>query len=247
MRPGLLPLAFGFAGVNDEREGRMKILCTNGVKAVMVELIPAFERKMGEAVAVTWGSTVGLLKDIEAGATADIAVLTNEVIDDLIGRGKAIAGSRIDLARSAIGIAVRKDAAKPDIASAEALKRALLTAKSVAHSRTGLSGIYFPTVLERLGIVEAMKAKIVLPEAGAPVGDLVARGDAELGVQQISELLPVAGIDIVGPLPDPLQKITVFSAGVLAGAKDAKACKAFIDFAASGSRPLLAAKGLSAP
>src|SRR5258705_2281160 len=182
----------------------MKALCTNGVKSVMLDLVPAFERTSGTKIVISWGSANGLLKELESGAAGDVAVLTAEAIDDLIKQGKVKAGSRVDLARSGIGVAVRKGAKRPDIASPEALKRALLAAKSVAHSKTGLSGIYFPTVLARLGIAEEMRAKIVMPDAGTPVGELVANGEAEIGIQQITELLPLAGIDIVRPLPPPL-------------------------------------------
>ena len=224
----------------------MKILCSNGVKSVMLEILPACERKSGARIETVWGSTMGLQKDIAAGADGDLAVLTAEVIDGLIAEGKAAAGSRADLARSGIGVAVRKGAAKPDIASPEALKRALLAARSVSHSKTGQSGIYFPTVLAKLGISDAMKSKLVGPEGGTPIGEVVARGEAEIGIQQISELLPVPGIEIVGPLPGPLQKITVFSAGVLATAQDQNRAKEVLAFIAQASRPLLQAKGLEA-
>jgi molybdate transport system substrate-binding protein len=222
----------------------MKVLCTNGVKTVMLDLVPAFERMSGAKLTITWGSANSLLKELEAGAAGDLAVLTAEAIDELIARGVVVPESRVDLARSGIGIAVRKGAAKPDIATPEALERALLAAKSVAHSKTGMSGIYFPTVLARLGIAEAMKGRIVTPEPGTPVGEVVANGDAELGVQQISELLPVAGIEIVGPLPAALQKITTFSAGVLAGSKDRDAAMALAKYVATQSPPLLKSKGL---
>ena len=222
----------------------MKVLCTNGLKTVMLDLAPAFERTSGTKLAITWGSAAGLVKELEAGAAADLVILTAEAIDDLIKRGKVVAGSRVDLARSGIGIAVRKGASKPDIGSPDALKQTLLAAKSVAHSKTGMSGIYFPTVLARLGIADEMKPKIVTPDPGTPVGEVVARGDAEVGVQQISELLPVAGIEIVGPLPDALQKITTFSAGVLVAAKEPDAARALVKFVASASRPLLKDKGL---
>jgi molybdate transport system substrate-binding protein len=222
----------------------MRTLCTNGMKSVLLELVPEFERTTGSKVVVTWGSANGLLKELETGTGGDLAILTAEAIDGLIVRGKVIAGSRIDLARSGIGIAVRKGASKPDIASPEALKRALLAAKSVAHSKTGMSGIYFPTVLERLGIADEMKGKIVMPEPGTPVGEVVANGEAEIGVQQISELLPIAGIDVVGPLPPTLQKITTFSAGLLAAAKEQEIAAALVKFLASRAPPLLAGKGL---
>jgi molybdate transport system substrate-binding protein len=222
----------------------MEVLCTNGVKSVMLDLIPAFERERGIKIAVSWGSTQALLKDLESGARGDLAVLTDEAIDALMEHGKVNAGSRVDLARSGIGVAVRKGAKRPDIASPEALKRALLAAKAVAHSKTGLSGIYFPTVLARLGIADEMKGKIVIPDAGTPVGELVAKGDAELGIQQISELLPVAGVEIVGPLPQPLQKITTFSGGVLTAAKEPSLATALLKFVAAQSPRLLKEKGL---
>ena len=116
----------------------MKVICTNGVKSIMLDLVPAFERTSGTKIVITWGSTNGLLKELEGGAVGDLAILTAEAIDDLIEHGKAVAGSRVDLARSAIGVAVRKGAKHPDIGSPEALKRALIAAKSVAHSKTGL-------------------------------------------------------------------------------------------------------------
>jgi molybdate transport system substrate-binding protein len=222
----------------------MKVLCTNGLKTVMLDLAPAFERTSGTKLTITWGSAAGLVKELEAGAAADLVILTAEAIDDLIKRGKVVAGSRVDLARSGIGIAVRKGASKPDIGSPDALKQTLLAAKSVAHSKTGMSGIYFPTVLARLGIADAMKSKIVMPEPGTPVGDVVAKGEAEIGVQQISELLPVAGVDVVGPLPASLQKITTFSAGIPSAAKEPDAAKALVTFVAKEARPLLGPKGL---
>jgi molybdate transport system substrate-binding protein len=222
----------------------MKVLCTNGVKSVMLDLVPAFERAHATKVAIAWGSTKTLLDDLEAGADGDLAVLTDDAIDDLIVRGKVVSGTRIDLARSGIGVAVRKGADKPDIGSPEALKHALLAARSVSHSKTGLSGLYFPTVLVRLGIADAVRPKIVLPDPGTPVGEIVARGEAEIGIQQISELLPVAGIDIVGPLPPVLQRITTFSAGVLAAAQEPETAKALAHFVATQSKPLLQQKGL---
>src|SRR5215470_977101 len=211
----------------------MKVLCTNGLKTVMLDLVPAFERISGTKPQITWGSTNGLIKELDGGAAADLVILTAEAIDDLIKRGKVVAGSRVDLARSGIGVAVRRGARKPDIGTPEALKKALLAAKSVAHSKTGMSGIYFPTVLARLGIAEQMKSKIVMPDPGTPVGEVVAKGEAEIGIQQISELLPVPGVEVVGPLPKELQKITTFTAGVLAAAGEPAVAEALVKFVAS--------------
>ena len=222
----------------------MEMLCTNGVKSLMLDVVSAFERTSGTRVVITWGATNSLLKDLEGGAGGDLAILTAEAIDDLMSGGRVVAGSRVDLARSGIGVAVRKGAKRPDIASPEALKRALLAAKSVAHSKSGMSGIYFPSVLARLGIADAMKAKIVIPDPGTPIGEVVAKGEAEIGIQQISELLPVAGIEIVGPLPAALQKITTFSAGVLTAAKEPDAAAALLKFVAAEAPRLLKQKGL---
>jgi molybdate transport system substrate-binding protein len=232
--------------VNEGRTGAapMKIHCTNGVKSVMLDLVPQLERQCGTRLTVVWGATNTIIKEFETGGDGDVAILTAEAIDQFITAGKATPGSRVDLARSAIGIAARKGAKKPDIGSTDALKRALLSARTVAHSKSGLSGIYFPTVLSRLGIADAMKSKIVIPDPGTPVGEVVARGEAELGIQQISELLPVPGIEIVGPLPADLQKVTTFSAGVLSSARDPDAAKSLVELLAAGFPPLLKRKGL---
>jgi molybdate transport system substrate-binding protein len=214
-------------------EGRMKGLFSNGVKAVVLELLPAFERAGGGKPDILWASTNMLLEEIAKGTAGDLAILTDEAIDDQIRQGRMVAGSRVDLARSAIGIAVRAGAPRPDIKTPEAFRQALLSARAICYSKTGISGVYFPTVLERLGIVEALRNKTVIPTPGVLVGDIVARGEADIGIQQISELLPVAGIEVVGPLPDALQKVTVFSAGLFTGAKEADAAKALVKLLSS--------------
>src|SRR6267154_289810 len=211
-----------------QKRAGMKGLFSNGVKAVALELIPEFERARGIKLYIMWASTNMLLEEINKGATGDLAILTDEAIDDLIRQGRMMAGSRVDLAQSAIGIAVRNGAPKPDIGSAEAFKQALLSARTISYSKTGISGVYFPTVLDRLGIAEVVKSKTVIPTPGVPVGEVVARGEAGIGVQQISELLPVPGIEVVGPLPAALQKLTVFSAGIFVGARKADAARVLV-------------------
>jgi molybdate transport system substrate-binding protein len=223
----------------------MKLLLSNAVRAVMSELAPGFERSTGRQLAITWASTAMLIERIGRGERGDLTVLTAEAIDDLIAQEVVAAGSRVDLARSAIGIAVRAGARHPEIGSGAAFKQALLSAKSIAYSKTGVSGIYFPELLERLGIADAIKPKIVLPEAGLPVGEVVARGGAEIGVQQISELKPVAGIEVVGPLPPELQKITIFSAGLFVAAEDAEGAKLLLGaLTAPSARAIYAQKGM---
>jgi molybdate transport system substrate-binding protein len=223
----------------------MKGLFSNGVKAVVLDLLPEFERANGVTPAITWASTNMLMDEIRKGATGDLAILTDEAIDGLIQQGKMAAGSRVDLVRSAIGVAVRQGAPRPDIGSAAALKRTLLSARRICYSKTGISGVYFPTVLERLGIAEQVAAKVLIPPTGVPVGEVVANGDAEIGVQQISELLPVPGIEIVGPLPAGLQKVTVFSAGLFAGASEPQVAKALVALLTSpAARPVYERKGM---
>jgi molybdate transport system substrate-binding protein len=223
----------------------MKGLCSNGVKAVVLDLLPEFERTSRTTPAIIWASTNTLMDEIRNGATGDLAILTDEAIDDLIRQGKMVAGSRVDLARSAIGIAVRERAPKPDIGSAQALKNALLAARTISYSKTGISGVYFPTVLERLGIATQVASRVLIPPSGVPIGEVVAKGDAEIGVQQISELLPVPGIEIVGPLPAELQKVTVFSAGIFTGASEPQVAKALVALLTSAAaRPVYQRKGM---
>jgi molybdate transport system substrate-binding protein len=177
---------------------------------------------------VEFHATQALLKEIGEGKSADVVILTAEGIDALMAQGKLLSGSRIDLGRSGVGLAVRAGAKKPDIGSLDALKRSLLAAQSVAHSKQGASGIYFAGLLERLQLADRLKKRIVV-ERG-PVAARVASGEAELGAQLLCELAPVAGIDIVGPLPAEVQKYYAFSAAVMKAAKKPDAARAFIDF-----------------
>lgn len=224
----------------------MKMLCTNGLKTVLAEVIPGFERTMGVTVEASCASTNMLLDQIRGGARHDLALLTGDAIDSLIRQGAMIAGSRVDIARSAIGIAVRKGAPRPAIATVEALKSALLAAKSVAHSKTGISGLYAPVLFKRLGIAEQVAPKVVVPDP-VTVGEAVARGDAEMAFQQISELMPVAGVDVVGRLPGEVQKLTVFAAGIFVDAVERKAARALAEQLTSPAvRPVYARMGLDA-
>ena len=164
-------------------------------------------------------------------------------LGDFIKQGKVVADSRVDLVKSPIGIAVKSGAPKPDISSVDALKRALLAAKSIAHSKTGASGLYFVSLTERLGVAEVVRAKAKVQDG--IVGDVAARGEAEIAVQQISELMQSAGVDIVGPLPGELQSITIFSADVFAGSRQQAAAEAFVAYLASPTvAPVTRQKGM---
>jgi molybdate transport system substrate-binding protein len=211
------------------QSAEIRVLSSNGVQSVMVEMLPEFERATGHKVMIAYDTANLLLGRITAGEAADLGILPRPAADDLIKQGKVAAGGGQDLSRSGVGIAIRAGLPKPDINSPEALKRALLDAKSIAFTATGGSGIHFAKVIERLGIADQVKAKAKIP-AGGSVGELVAKGEAEMAVQQIPELLAVPGIQYVGPLPPELQIFTVFTAGVLAGARQPEAAKALLDF-----------------
>ncbi len=215
----------------------VRVMISGGLTAAYNALVPEFERLTGNKVLTAYGPSMGTTVNaipvrLERGEPADVLIMVGYALGDLAKQGKVIADSRIDLVKSPIGVAVKSGAPKPDISSADAVKRALLAAKSIAYSDSA-SGVYVSTeMFGKLGIADAMKDKARKIPA-TPVGEIVARGEAELGFQQISEMLPVPGIDIVGQLPPELQKITVFSAGIATGSKEPEAGKALIKFLAS--------------
>jgi molybdate transport system substrate-binding protein len=221
-----LALIAAFAAAGAAKGGEIKVLSTIGVKPALPEIVAEFERATGHKVAIVWGNAATLKTRYLEGEQADVAVLTAAAIDDLIKAGKVT--GKLDLARSGMGFAVKAGAPKPDISSPEALKRTLLAAKSVGYSSQGASGVYFVTVLERLGIAAEVKAKH--KDTPGAVGELVASGEAEIGMQQIPELAAVPGVEVIGPLPGELQVMTMFSAALDAKAKDNEAAKAFVKF-----------------
>lgn len=215
----------------------VRVMISGGLTAAYNALVPEFERATGHKVLTAYGPSMGTTTNaipvrLERGEPADVLIMVGYALGDLVKQGKVAADSRVDLVKSPIGVAVKSGAPKPDISSADSIKRALLAAKTIAYSDSA-SGVYVSTeMFDKLGITEAMKDKARKIPA-TPVGEIVARGEAEIGFQQISELKPVAGIDIVGPLPDDLQKITVFSAGIATVSKEPDAGKALIKFLAS--------------
>ncbi len=214
------------------------------MREALLELLPMFERATGHKPMPTFVGGVDIMKRMAAGETCDLVIMSGPQIDQLIAQGKLKAGSRVDLVRSGIGVAVRAGAPRPDISSAEAIKRALLAAKSITYS-SGPSGVYLANLFAKMGIAEALKAKVNPVPPGVPAGSLVARGEAEIGFQQISELLPVAGIDLIGPLPADIQEITVFSGGIHAAATQPDAAKALMTFITSPvAAPIITRKGL---
>ena len=210
---------------------QINVMSSAAMKAAYLELVPAFERATGNKVVTKWIPGVDLMQRVKDGETCDLVVMQASSIDELIRLGRLAGGSRIDLARSGVGIAVRTGAERPDISSGEAVKRALLAARSLSYS-TGPSGVYMLQLFERLGIAAEVKSKSRQVK-GEPAGAAVARGEVELGFQQVSELLPVPGIDVIGPLPPDIQQITIFAAGVHVAAKEPAAATALARFIAA--------------
>jgi molybdate transport system substrate-binding protein len=226
----------------------VKVITSGAFTAAYLQLVPEFERTTRHTVVTTFGASMGsgpntIPSRLQRGEAADVVILAGSALDDLIKQGKVVAGSRVDLVRSLMGMAVRAGAPRPDITSVDAFTQTLLRAKSIAISSSA-SGVYLSTeVFRRLGIAEQLKGKIKISEEA--VGTLVASGAAEIGFQQISELLPVAGIDYVGPLPDGVQRETVFAAGIVSGAQAPDTARALVKFFTSpAAAPVIRKSGL---
>jgi molybdate transport system substrate-binding protein len=220
----------------------IKILSGGAMRTLMVEVVPLFERATGHKAEIEFALTSALTRKIEAGAAFDVALLPRPELDELARAGKIASGSTADVTRSAVGICVRAGAPKPDIATIEAFKRALIGARSISYS-DGPSGAYIAALLTRLGIADAMKPKTRL--TGRPVAELVAAGEAEIGLQQIVAILPVKGAELVGPLPSELQNVIIYGVGLSVTAQESAAARALMRFlAAPEVVALIRAKGM---
>ncbi len=235
LRSALLVVFVAAAALSPETAytTEIKVLSANGMREVMHDLGPKFERAAGHKLTVAFATVGVIVKRIQDGEAADVIIAPSQGIERLVKDGKASAETITVLARSGIGLVVRKGAPKPDISTPEALKQTLLAAKSITYldpAAGGTTGVHFAKVLDRLGIAEAMKSKIVFHPNSRAAGALVANGEAEIGVNLIQELLPLPGIELVGPLPDDLQLTLVFAATITRDAKEVNASKALIDF-----------------
>jgi molybdate transport system substrate-binding protein len=226
------------------QQAKLVVICTMSCKEALIELVPVFEREKGYAIDVTYGPGPELSKKISGGIRADIFVGPEEFSGPLIEEGRLVGSSRTAFAHSSAVIAVKSGAAKPDLSSPQKLKEALLAAKAICYSR-GASGIHFVQACEKLGIADVVEAKLVKPRPGEMVGPVLVRGEADIGVQQPAELLPVPGVDIVGPLPAELRQTIVYGATVFTGSTQREANQAFIAFMRSHSaREVLHETGL---
>jgi molybdate transport system substrate-binding protein len=203
-------------------------------RQVLDELVRLYEQRGGERVRIESVGGVDAVKRVQAGESFDVVVLAAPAIDELVGAGRAVAGSRTDLVQSGVAVAVRAGAAHPDLSSEDALRRAVLAAHTLGYS-TGPSGVQLARLFERWGIAGQIASRLVQAPPGVPVGSLVASGEVELGFQQLSELMHLPGLDVVGPLPPPVQITTVFSGAVCSASGRHDAARRLLDFMASPS------------
>jgi molybdate transport system substrate-binding protein len=249
---GLFAAIFAIAAVAQSASAAdIKILTAGAMRGVLIELVPQFEKDTGHKVTLDNATAGTLAKRIEDGEAFDVAVITPKVIDDLAKKGRIAPESRMDVAKVGIGVAVKDGAPLPDIASVDAFKRMLLGARSVAYidpKSGGSSGIYFDNLLDRLGIAGEIRPKARLKQGGY-VAELVASGEAEVAVHQISEIVPVKGVVLVGPLPAEIQNFTTYTAAIGTQANDTAAAKALIDRLTTSifARAVMKLKGMEKP
>jgi molybdate transport system substrate-binding protein len=220
----------------------IKVLASTAVKTTLEELAPQFEKATGNKVDITFAPAAALKVKIDEGAAFDVAILAASVTDSLAGNGK-LDTPPTTIAHSGIGVAIRKGSPKPDISTTEAFKRTLLNAQSIGFTGAGATGVYLKTLFEKLGIAEELKPRLK-PLQGA-AGEAAATGEVEIGMTQISEILPYTGAELAGPLPPEIQSYTYFSAAVSVASKEADVAKAFIKFlAAPSALAVIKAKGM---
>jgi molybdate transport system substrate-binding protein len=243
-----LGCAILFAAGNDAKSGEIRVLCSNGMKAVVEEVRPQMERAIGHPLSIEFSSTASFKEKIDAGAAFDVAILTSEAIDSLTRQGKIVPATRADVARTGVGIGVRAGAPQADISTPDKLKQALLNTKSITYTKNGASAVFVARMIDRLGIAAELKPKLIAETRAGRVSQSVAEGQADMVLTLISEILPVHGVQFLGPLPRELQGYTVLTAGAGAQAKDADAARAAVKFLTGSSiQPILKAKGMEPP
>lgn len=207
----------------------IRVLSTQATEEAYRELVPEFEKGTGNNATTTFTGTLDANKRLAAGENYDLLIMAASSIDEHIKGGKVVHGSRVDLAKSGVGVGVKSGAPKPDISTTEALKKTILAARSIGYS-TGPSGVYVTGLFQRLGVADEIKGRLKQTPTGVFVGSIIASGEAEIGFQQISELSHFAGVDYVGPLPADVQQFTMFSSGIIVGTKNADGAKALVKF-----------------
>jgi len=239
---GAVMLAGVAGGIASAAE--LKVIGSPGTRAPYALLLPGFEKASGNKVTTVWGGLTETWKRVGEGEVADVVMLPAAQIDDLIKQGKLVADSRVDVATSGVGVAIRAGAPKIDASTSEGIRKALIAAKTIAYS-AGPSGIHIERLIAKWGLTDQLKSKIVPPIPNVPIGEIVARGDAEIGFQQESELLPVKGIDYLGALPADINEVTVFSAAVHKAASQTAAARALLKYlTAPEAAPIILKTGM---
>lgn len=211
--------------------GALKLISSMATRNVLAELASRFQRATGQPIAAEAAGGIDVARRVHAGEAVDVVILASDAIDKLIAAGRLL-NRRVDIVKSGVAIAVRAGAARPDISTEAAVKRAVLAAGSLSYS-TGPSGSYLEKMFDRWGILQQIRGRIVVPPPGIPVGSLVAAGSVELGFQQLSELMRLDGVTVLGPLPPAIQAITTFAGGVSAGCEAPAAARALLNYMAS--------------
>lgn len=237
-------LTFALTRANTAHAAELRVMCSNGLRAVLDELRPGYERSSGDSLTVSYGAAAVLKQRIDGGAAFDVAVLTPPLIADLVRQGRIAADSTKTIARAGLGIAVRRGAPRPDIGTVDAFRRTMLAANSIIYSAAGASGVAFLQTIDRLGIGAEVRARARANDSGAN-GEIVARGEAEIAVQLIPELLAVAGVDVVGPFPAEIQSFVVLAAGVASPTAQRDRAQALVTFLTSAEAlAVIRAKGM---
>jgi molybdate transport system substrate-binding protein len=246
----LIAVASGILCATAVQAADVKILTAGAMKAVVLELVPAFEKETGHKAIVDNDTAGGLARRIQGGEAFDLAVITPGVLTELATKGKVVGDTRVSVARVGVGIVVKEGAPLPDVSSVDAFKKTLLAAKTVAYidpASGGSSGIYLTGLFDKLGIAADIKPKAKLKQGGY-VAELIANGEAEIGLHQISEILPVKGVKLVGPLPAEIQNYTTYAAAVGTEAKQADGAKALIKLLTGAQADsVLKARGMERP
>lgn len=229
---GIIAASLLLTGATMADAVEITVLSTQATEQACRELLPEFEKATGNTVKIVYTGTLDAKKRIAEGEAFDVLIMAATDIDGFLARGVLAPGSKVDIARSGVGVGVKAGAPKPDISTTEAFKKTLLAAKSIGYS-TGPSGVYLIGLFDKLGIADQVKPKLKQTPTGVFVGSLVANGDAEIGIQQVSEMSHYAGVDYVGALPADIQKMTVFSSGMAAKAKEPAAGNALVKFITS--------------
>jgi molybdate transport system substrate-binding protein len=243
-----LVLAVMFAHPTAARAEKITVLSSNGFKAALQDLAPQFEKATGHQLAISYSVSAELKRRIDGGELFDLVIITPAQIDDLIKTGRIVASTRAPLARAGMALAVRRGAPKPDVHTVDTLKGALIASKSIAFAKEGTGGVFLMALLKRLGLLEQMTPKFKPTTTGDEVSQAVARGEAELGVLPLSEILPVPGVEVAGSFPAEVQDYAVMIGGISTGASHSAAARALLDFLASpAALPVIEKKGMERP